>query len=352
MKRRSFIRNTTLASAVLSANGLSEVFGNQSVKNEVIKKIKAKRLSKGDTVGLIAPAGYISESNLQEAIENIESLGLKPYYTNRILDKYGYLAGKDNVRAEDLNHMFTNDKVDGIFCVRGGYGVARMLRKINYDAIKANPKVLVGYSDITALHYAIYSQTGLVTFHGPVATSTFNEYSVNNLVKTIMEPESKTVFTPADDSNRGSDFDIYAIREGKAKGELIGGNLSLVVTFLGTPYDVDYKNKILYLEEIDEKPYRVDRMLTHLYQAGKLEEVAGIALGIFRKCDAKVGSAKGEHTLSLKEVLYNKLYDLGVPVIYGLSFGHVENKYTIPFGINSELDVQNQTLTLTEPAVL
>ena len=352
MKRRTFIRNTSLLSGGAAIAGVTNVKGAISNRVSQLPKIKAKRLSKGDTVGLIAPAGYITESNLQEAIENIESLGFKPYYTDRILDRYGYLAGKDDTRAEDLNHMFTNDNVDGVFCVRGGYGVARMLRKINYDAIKANPKVLVGYSDITALHYAIYSQTGLVTFHGPVATSTFNEYTVNNLVKTIMNPEERTVFTPADDSDRGSDFDIYAIREGKAKGELIGGNLSLVVTFLGTPYDVDYKNKILYLEEIDENPYRVDRMLTHLYQAGKLEEVAGVALGIFRKCDAKVGSAKGEQTLSLKEVLYNKLYDLGIPVIYGLSFGHVENKYTIPFGINSELDVQNRTLTLTEPAVL
>ncbi|MDA3862157.1 MAG: LD-carboxypeptidase [Melioribacteraceae bacterium] len=352
MKRRTFIRNTALFTGASSMSGISNIYGNTQSKTNMPPKIKPMRLNKGDTVGLIAPAGYISDNALQDAIENIESLGFKPYYTNEIKSKYGYLAGKDEVRANDLNHMFENDKVDGIFCVRGGYGVARMLREINYDAIKANPKVLVGYSDITALHYAIYSQTGLITFHGPVATSTFNEFSVDNLIKTIMSPQPKTVFTPADDSDRGSDFDTYTIREGKASGELIGGNLSLAVTFLGTPYDVDYKGKILYLEEIDEKPYRVDRMLTHLYQAGKLEEVAGIALGVFRKCNAKIGSAKGEQTLSLKEVLYNKLYDLGVPVIYGLSFGHVENKYTIPFGINAELDVQKQTITLTEPAVL
>jgi len=350
MKRREFIRNSTLLTGVATISGINTVHGNPENKASQPTKIKPSRLRKGDTVGLITPAGYISDEQLEEAIENIEALGFKPYFTKNIHDKYGYLAGKDNVRANDLNHMFENDNVDGIFCVRGGYGVARMLRQINYDAIKANPKVLVGYSDITALHYAIYSQTGLVTFHGPVATSTFNEFSVDNLVKTIMTPEEKTVFTPADDS--GSDYDIYTIREGKAKGELIGGNLSIAVTFLGTPYDVDYKNKILYLEEIDEKPYRVDRMLTHLYQSGKLEEVAGVALGIFRKCDSKVGSAKGEHSLSLKEVLYNKLYDLGVPVIYGLSFGHVENKYTIPFGIEAELDVLTKTLTLTEPAVL
>lgn len=352
MKRRTFIKSSAILSGTVSLTGINQIYGNDNKINSPIKKLKAKRLKKGDTVGLIAPAGYISDELLEEAIENIEGLGLKPYFTKRVKSKYGYLAGKDDVRAEDLNHMFTNNNVDGIFCIRGGYGVARILRQINYSAIKANPKVLVGYSDITALHYAIYSQTGLVTFHGPVATSTFNDYTIENFVKTIMNPEPTTIFTPADESERGSDYNRYTIHEGKANGELIGGNLSIAVTFLGTPYDVDYKNKILYLEEIDEKPYRVDRMLTQLYQAGKLEEVAGVALGVFRDCDSEIGSAKGERSLSLKEVLYNKFYDLGVPVIYGLSFGHIENKYTIPFGINAELNVNMQTLTLTEPAVL
>jgi len=243
MKRRSFIRNTSLLTGATALSGISNIRGNTPNKTVAHSKIKPSRLRKGDTVGLIAPAGYISDENLEEAIENVEALGLKPYFTKNIHDKYGYLAGKDDVRANDLNHMFTNDKVDGVFCVRGGYGVARMLREINYDAIKANPKVLVGYSDITALNYAIYSQTGLVSFHGPAATSTFNKFSVDNLVKTIMNPEDKTVFTPADDSDKGSDYDIYTIREGKTKGELIGGNLSLTVTFLGTPMMLITKTK-------------------------------------------------------------------------------------------------------------
>lgn len=352
MKRRTFIKNSSILAGTLSLSSVSLAKTNNSTKNSSQKKIKPKRLKKGDTIGLIAPAGYISDDALQESITNIEALGFKPYFTDRIKSKYGYLAGSDENRAEDLNHMFENDSVDGIFCVRGGYGVARLLRQINYDSIKSNPKVLVGYSDITALHYAIYSQTGLVTFHGPVATSTFNEFTVDNFIKTVMNPEPQTIFIPADESSSGSDFERYVIREGRASGELVGGNLSIAVTFLGTPYDVDYKNKILYLEEIDEKPYRVDRMLTHLYQAGKLEEVAGVALGVFRKCDSKIGSAKGEQSLSRKEVLYDKLYSLGIPVIYGLSFGHIENKYTIPFGINAELNVQKETLTLLEPAVL
>lgn len=351
MRRRNFLKKSAIISAVTATSSSTLLSkGHSSPAN--IKRIKPKRLKKGDTIGLIAPGGYISEDAFIESIENIEKLGLKPYFTDNILARNGYLGGSDEKRSNDIIHMFINDKVDGIICARGGYGCNRILPMLDYDAIKANPKVLVGYSDITALHNAIYAKTGLVTFHGPVATSTFNDFSINNFVNVIMEPKDRYVFKHSDDYKKGGDFEIYTIREGKAKGELIGGNLRIVVTLPGTPYDVDFTNKILYLEEIDEKPYRIDRMLTELLLAEKLQQVAGIALGVLRKCDKKVGSQKGEETFSLKEVLMDRLYDLGVPVIYGLSFGHIENKYTLPFGINAELDVINQTITLEEAAVL
>lgn len=351
MRRRNFLKKSAIISAVAATSSNTLLSKEQSLPAN-IKRIKPKRLKKGDTVGLIAPGGYILEDALTESIENIEKLGLKPYFTDNILARNGYLGGSDEKRSDDINHMFMNDKVDGIICARGGYGCNRILSRLDYDAIKANPKILVGYSDITALHNAIYAKTGLVTFHGPVATSTFNDFSINNFVNVIMEPKDRYVFKHSDDYKKGGDYEVYTIREGKAKGELIGGNLRIVVTLPGTPYDVDFTNKILYLEEIDEKPYRIDRMLTELLLAGKLQQVAGIALGVFRKCDKKVGSQKGEKTFSLKEVLIDRLYDLGVPVIYGLSFGHIENKYTLPFGINAELDVMNQTMTLEERAVL
>lgn len=351
MRRRNFLKKSAIISAVASTSSNTLLSKEQSLPAN-IKRIKPKRLKKGDTVGLIAPGGYILEDALTESIENIEKLGLKPYFTDNILARNGYLGGSDEKRSDDINHMFMNDKVDGIICARGGYGCNRILPMLNYDTIKANPKILVGYSDITALHNAIYTKTGLVTFHGPVATSTFNDFSINNFVNVIMEPKDRYIFKHSDDYKKGGDYEVYTIREGKAKGELIGGNLRIVVTLPGTPYDVDFTNKILYLEEIDEKPYRIDRMLTELLLAGKLQQVAGIALGVFRKCDKKVGSQKGEKTFSLKEVLIDRLYDLGVPVIYGLSFGHIENKYTLPFGINAELDVMNQTMTLEERAVL
>jgi len=351
MKRRNFLKTSAIISAAAIANSNSLQGKNQQTPIDM-PIIKPKRLKKGDTVGLIVPGGYISEDGLKESIENLEKLELKAYYTDNILARSGYLGGSDKQRSDDVNHMFKNDKVDGIMCARGGYGCDRILPMLDYGVIKANPKVLVGYSDITALHNAIFAKTGLVTFHGPVGTSTFNEFTINNFVNVIMEPKNKYVLKHSDDYKKGGDYEVYAIREGKAKGRLVGGNLSLVVTLPCTPYDVDFKGKILYLEEVDEKPYRVDRMLTELLLAGKLQEVAGIALGVFRKCDQKVGSQKGERTFSLKEVLFDRLYDLGVPVIYGLSFGHIENKYTLPFGINAELDVMNQTITLEEPAVL
>ena len=351
MKRRSFLKNSAMVSAA-AFTGSQRIIGNTLQEDHFSQKIKPRRLNKGDTVGLIAPAGYITQKDLDESIKNLDKLGLKAYYTDNILERNGYLGGSDEHRSVDLNNMFSNDKVDGIMCARGGSGCNRILPMIDYDVIKSNPKVLVGYSDITALHNAIFRKTGLVTFHGPVATSTFNDFSNHNFINTVMEPKSEFTFTPSDDYRKGEDFEIYTIREGKAEGELIGGNLRIVVTLPGTPYDVDFRDKILYLEEVDEKPYRIDRMLTELILAGKLQQVAGIALGVFRKCDKKVGSQRGERTFSLKEVLFDRLYELGVPVIYGLSFGHIENKYTLPFGIKAKLDVMNQTITLKEKAVI
>lgn len=351
MKRGNFIKRSAIFSAAVLTSS-QKIFGNDiQIENNPVS-IKPNRLNKGDTIGLIAPAGYISQKSLDESIENLDKLGLKAYFTNNILARNGYLGGTDTQRADDINHMFNNEKVNGIVCARGGYGCNRILSMIDYESIKRNPKVLVGYSDITALHNAIFAKTGLITFHGPVATSTFNDFSINNFVNVIMNPHKEYVFNHSDDYKEGGDFEVYTIREGKAEGELVGGNLRIVVTLPGTPFDVDFKNKILFLEEVDEKPYRIDRMFTELLLAGKLQQVSGIALGVFRRCDKKMGSQKNENTFSLKEVLFDRLYDLGVPVIYGLSFGHIENKYTLPFGIKAKLDVINQTLTLKEPAVL
>ena len=320
---------------------------NPDLTLKSIQKNKPPKLNKGDTVGLIAPGSYITQAQLEESIKNAEDLGYKVKYTNRILDKHGYLAGNDQVRADDIHEMFEDKNVKAILAVRGGYGCARLLPMLDYELIKRNPKIIIGYSDITSLLYGIYEKTELVCFHGPVGTSTFNEYSVehfeNILTKTQQKYEMKNL--PEDENQ------INVITEGVGEGELVGGNLSIVVSMIGTEYDIDSKGKIIFLEEIGEEPYRIDRMLTQMIQSGKFENCAGIALGVFRKCDVDPDEPEFENSLTLEQVLEDRLSDLGVPVIYGLSFGHITNKFTLPFGVKAKLDTYNKSLTLLESAV-
>ncbi len=198
----------------------------------------------------------------------------------------------------------------------------------------------------------IYSQTGLIGFHGPVSTSTFNEFSVTNFKNVLMNPQAKTLLRNAVEDEAKSEYKPFVIRNGKAKGKLVGGNLSIVASLIGTKYDVDTKGKIIFLEEVGEEPYRIDRMLTQMTQAGKFKNAAGIALGVFTKCESKPDESGIANSFSLSEVLSDRLFRLGIPVHYGLSFGHVVNKFTLPFGIDAELDVDNQSLTLLEKAVV
>lgn len=351
MQRRNFLKTGALISAypVISSLAAAKSFSQDSE----VQKIKPPRLKEGDTIGLIAPASFIDESELEDSIKNLEELGFKVYHTDRILERYGYLAGTDKLRAEDINHMFENDEVAGIVCARGGWGCNRILPAIDYDLIKKNPKFLIGYSDITALLYGIYSQTGLVTFHGPVGISTFNDYSVGYLEKMMMgDCTGLELFSSEEDrENEDEAYKIYTLAKGTAEGELIGGNLSIVASLLGTPYDVNYKNKLLYLEDVGEEPYRIDRMLTELFLAGKLDEVNGIVLGVFLDCEVSKRKPSFSKSLTLKEVFIDRLAGLGVPVIHGLSFGHISNKFTLPFGINAKLDTDKQTITMLESSV-
>ncbi len=316
------------------------------LKKEIVK-LKPAKLKKGDTIGLIAPGSYITQSQLEESIKNFEELGYKVKYSKNILNKHGYLAGYDTERADDIHSMFADKEVDAIAAVRGGYGCARLLPILNYELIKSNPKILIGYSDITSLLYGIYEKTGLVCFHGPVGTSTFNEYSVNHLYNILADPKSNYEMKNLHEDEE----QLFVIKDGVAEGELVGGNLSIVVSMIGTEYDIDSEGKIIFLEEIGEEPYRVDRMLTQMRQSGKFDKCKGIALGVFRRCEIDESSPEFENSLSLKQVLKDRLGDLGVPVIYGLSFGHITNKFTLPFGIKAKLDTYNKRLTLLEKAV-
>ncbi len=250
--------------------------------------------------------------------------------------------------------MFERKDVDTIVCARGGYGCARILPLLDYNVIKNNPKILIGYSDVTALLYGIFKETGLITFHGPVGISTFNDYSVDYFKKVLMHPEEVFAFYNADEDKNKNDeeFNSITINTGKARGVLVGGNLSIVVSLIGTPYDVDGKNKIFFLEEVGEEPYRVDRMLTQMIEAGKFKNAKGIMLGVFKDSVSNKNKSGLDDSFSLKEVLFDRLSNLKIPVVYGMSFGHITNKFTLPFGVEAELDSLSQNLTLLEPAVL
>lgn len=350
MKRKNFIK--TISTAAVGAGLLSSSAISSAEAKSDKSIIKPRRLKTGDTIGLVAPGSYISESELQDSIKNLEALGFKVVFSDKILLQNGYFSGTDEQRAEDLINMFKRSDVAGIVCTRGGYGCARILPLLDYDVIHDNPKVLVGYSDVTALNYGIFRKTGLVTFHGPVSISTFNDFSVNNFKKVLINPTDTTVF---ENSNSGEDenkYGLVSLVNGKEHGKLVGGNLSIAVSIIGTEYDVDYDDTIIYLEEVGEEPYRIDRMLTQMIQAGKFRETNGIAMGIFRKCEPKQNDPSFSKSFSLMDVLKDRLGNLKIPVVYGMSFGHIKDKFTIPFGIKAELDAEKQTITLLESSVI
>ncbi len=349
MKRRNFIKTVTSASLAASAiNGKSFAL-KTSLQN--VERINPAKLKKGDKVGLITPGSYISEKEKEESIKNLESLGFEIVYSKKLMMMNGYFSGTDKERAEDINEMFERKDIKGIVCARGGYGCSRILPLIKYNLIKENPKVLIGYSDVTALLYSIYKKTGLITFHGPVGISTYNEFSINYFKQVLFNPSENLELDSSISENNNNVYGLTSITNGVAEGELIGGNLSIVTSLIGTDYDIDTKGKIIFLEEYIEEPYRVDRMLTQMIQAGKFDEAAGIALGVFKYCESKEENPSFTNSYNLMEVLIDRLAGLGIPVVYGLSFGHVKDKFTIPFGVKAQLDTESFKLILLEAAV-
>ncbi len=315
------------------------------------KTLKPARLKEGDTVGMIAPSSSVSAETLARAIANIESLGLKVKTGDNILKSKGYLAGTEKERLDDLHKMFADPAIKAVWCVRGGYGATRYLPQIDYALIKKNPKIFIGYSDITALHLAIHEKTGLVTFHGPVGTSDPTDYNRLHLKNVLMHPSPQYLIPQAEENlkNEGNLYKTEAIHPGKSAGKLIGGNLSLLSAMAGTPYGLkNLKGCLLFMEDIEERPYRIDRMLTQLLQSCDITKAAGIILGVFEGCNPK----PDENSLSLMECLTDRLAPLNIPCMYGYSFGHIKNQCVLPVGIQAEMDVQAGTITLLEPAVL
>jgi muramoyltetrapeptide carboxypeptidase len=312
---------------------------------------KPPRLRPGDTVGLIEPAGFTDDSfDLALVKESIVAMGLVPKAAPHLLARYGYLAGKDEARAADVNAMYKDDRVRAVFAVRGGWGCARILPHLDFAAIRANPKLLIGFSDITALHMAFAARAGFTTVHGPNAASSWGELSWNSFREVAFEAKTPVLRNPTGVEDRlvQRSGRIRSFTPGKATGRLLGGNLTVLTALVGTPYLPDFDGAILFLEDTDEAEYRVDRMLTQLGQAGILRRVAGVVFGQCTDCRAR-GPSYGGFTLS--EVLAQHLQPLRVPAFQGALIGHVPNQFSLPIGIRAEIDAEAGTIRLVEPAV-
>ena len=312
---------------------------------------KPARLRPGDTVGLIKPAGFLAdEVELQMVMETVTAMDLVPKPAPHMLSRFGYLAGSDRDRAADVNAMYADDNVRAVFAVRGGWGSARILPYLDFDTIRANPKLLIGFSDITALHLAFAARAGFVTIHGPNAGSSWGELSLKSFRNLVFDAGTPEYRNPqaAEDRLVQRKWRTHTIHPGKAVGRLIGGNLAVLTALIGTSYLPDFNGAILFLEDVDEAEYRIDRMLTQLALAGVLGRVAGVVFGQCTNCRAP-GPSYGGFTVS--EVLRQHLRPLGVPAYQGALFGHVDNQFSIPIGVRAEMDATMRTMRILEPAV-
>jgi len=296
---------------------------------------------------VLPASATIEPDDISLAREQLEAIGLKVVIGAHAYDRHGYFAGGDRDRADDLNRMFADDGIAGVVCYTGGWGSPRVLPYLDYNLIARKPKVLIGYSDITALLNAIHQRTGLVTFHGPVGGSSIDPYSLENFRKVVMSPDPAGALAPppkkpselVDRSNR-----VLKLRPGTASGRLVGGNLTLLASLMGTPYEIQTDGAILFAEDVREEIYRIDRMLTQLALGGKFDRMAGFVFGRCTDCRANM--------FSLEDILRDRFGNGAAPAISGLSFGHIEQKLTLPIGVMATLDADAGTLTLMESGVL
>jgi len=308
-------------------------------------------LKPGSLVGLVEPSGVVDDALIEKGVRNLESFGLRVKLAPNIRAVHGGYAGTVSQRLADMHGMFLDREVEGLWVLRGGSGGAALLPDLDYDLIRRHPKPFVGYSDTTSLHLGILRKAGVVTFHGPVASSMFSDYSAGNLRAVLMEPGINRTFEGAKENAEKAleqkHFAPHTFRAGTAEGHLVGGNLAVLSSLIGTPYAARTQGCLLFLEEIREAPYRIDRMLTQLRQSGALTAASGVALGVFTKCDPPDSDA----SLTLAEVLEEQFRHSKVPAAYGFSFGHIPHQMTLPLGIRARIDAAERTLTLLEPAV-
>lgn len=313
---------------------------------------RPRRLSPGDTIGIVAPASAPPDpTSIDRAVAVLEGLGFRVRLAPYVRQRRGFLAGTDRERAGDLMRMFTDRGINAILCVRGGYGTARLLPLLDYRVIRAHAKIFVGYSDITSLHCALLTKAKLISFHGPMLNSDFIQpampkFTLQSFLRTLTQASAAGGISQG--YRRKT---VKALRRGVARGPLIGGNLSLLCTTLGTPWQPSFRGRILFLEDVGEAPYRFDRMLTQLLNCGLLQQVAGVAIGLNAGCEDPQALRTKEYRQTLEDVLNERLLRLRVPVLTGLPFGHLPHNATLPVGAAATLDGNRGELFLDKPGV-
>ncbi|WP_447936830.1 S66 peptidase family protein [Thermomonas fusca] len=344
MDRRRFLGTAALAGAMLP------VLGMRGAMATTHGQLLAAGLRKGDTVGLVSPSSAVNERlALQLAQEAMEALGFRVRTGAHYGGRYGHLAGTDAERAGDLNAMFGDKAVRAIVCVRGGSGAARLLPLLDYALIRRNPKVLLGYSDITALHCAIHAKTGLVTFHGPVGTGSWNRFNVDQFERLFFQRELMQYQNSRDagDELVPRRNRTQTLRGGRAVGELLGGNLTVLTALAGTPYLPDFSGRILFLEDVGEAPYRIDRMFSTLKLMGALDKVAGIIFGDCSDCNP----GDGYGSLTLDQIFDDYILPLKIPAYRGAMIGHIREQFIVPVGGKVEMDADAGTFRLLAPVL-
>ncbi|MDQ3486578.1 MAG: LD-carboxypeptidase [Acidobacteriota bacterium] len=347
MNRRAFLESIAAVPAV----GLLAQSQPASAQRG-LSAVRPKRLAAGDTVGIVAPASATFQSvDVTIARESLEALGLKVKVGEHVLSRHGYLSGRDKDRAADINRFFKDDDIRAVLPIRGGWGSSRVLPHLDFDEIRRNPKIVLGYSDITALHLAIHAKTGLITFHGPNGLGRWDTWSVEYVKRVLFNAEAVTFENPKALADRNSltqtENRVQTITSGTARGRLIGGNLTVMTTILGSPYVPSTEGAILFLEDVGEDLYRVDRMFTQLKLAGILDRIRGFVFGTCAEC----GPGEGFASLTLEEIFADHIKPLRVPAWFGAMIGHQTPQWTLPVGADVEVDATAGTIKLLSPAV-
>jgi muramoyltetrapeptide carboxypeptidase len=342
MDKRRFLKTLGLSLGSLP------MFSSTYIPSEEETKLLPNPLNKGDNVGIISPSSATSERiQFQFAQETLEALGFEVKLGGNLKNRRGHLAGSDEERANDLNEMFSDDGIKAIICIRGGSGAARILPLIDYKNIRKNPKPILGYSDITALHNAIHAKTGLITFHGPNGTGSWNSFNVRQFENMFFNRE---LVTFKNEAVKGDDLivkqnRIQTLRSGRVQGKILGGNLTVLTSLSGTPYLPDFKNNILFIEDISEDPYKIDRMMSTLKLNGTLDKIKGFIFGQCTDCNPSGGYG----SLTVDEILDDYILPLNVPAYKGAMIGHVAKQFIVPVGAEVEMDADMGTFRLLHP---